>query len=234
MPRAKVAWALINYGPIYSPVYTSHLSAAAHAARELGAIISTDRMYTSSAENAVAEALLASDCTHVFMCESDMLLPTTALTELLQLDTDIASGLYFLRNGDGQPCLYKRMVTPAGTAKSYAMSPLSVFPTETPFKLNGCPGLGCVLIKRSVFERVPSPWFDLKEKGYGSDLYFYTKCRDVGVEVWVDPRVRCGQIDYKIWDFHDYEERLKNDPSFPVSGSILGTLDYDHLERQGA
>lgn len=234
MAAAKVAWALVNYGPIYSPVYTSHLSAAAHAARELGAIMATDRCYTSSAENAVAGHLLASDCTHILMLESDMLLPTDALTRLLQLDTDIVSGLYFLRNGDGQPCLYKRMVTPAGTEKSYAMSPLSVFPTDRPFKLNGCPGLGCVLMKRQVFERVPSPWFDLKEKGYGSDLYFYTKCRDAGVEVWVDPRVRCGQIDYKIWDYSDYEQRLLDDPTFPVSGSILGTIDYDHLEGRRA
>jgi hypothetical protein len=102
------------------------------------------------------------------------------------------------------------------------MSPVSLFPTERPFQLNGCPGLGCVLFRRDVWARVPEPWFDLKAQEYGSDLYFYTKCQQAGVEVWVQPKVMCEQIDYYVVGVQDYHQRLQEDPDFASNGYIIG------------
>jgi hypothetical protein len=216
---ANVVWALVNYGPIFSPVYSSHLAAAAHAAKTLGAVVSTDRQYTHQAEVSVVDAFLETDATHLFMCESDMIVPQDAVTKLLQLAKPIASGLYFLRGGHGQPCLYQRALAPAGQ-DDISMSPVTLFPTEKPFRLNGCPGLGCVLIERQVFAQVPKPWFTLSHGG--SDMYFYTQVRKAGIEVWVDPTVRCDQIEYQIWSYADYERRLREDPGFAASGTLIG------------
>ena len=185
----------------------------------------SDRQYTHTAENQVVRDMLAIEgLTHFFMTENDMILPDDAVLRLLEMQKPVASGLYFLRNGWGQPCLYKRLTRMPGNP--YSQNPIRVFPTEAPFRLDGCCGLGCVLIERQVFETLKEPWFDLGEGKYGSDMYFYRHVRDAGFEVWVDPQVRCDQIEYAVWGYHDYRERLDHDPAFAASGGIIGGSQY--------
>lgn len=238
MTPTKVAWGMVAYGPFpYAEVYASHLRAIAHASRELTmnfvdgskirAVGSTDRVYTHSAENLVVRDFLSlPDATHLFMTEMDMVIPDDTITKLLALDAPIASGLYFLRGGRGQACLYKKVLT--AKENPYPHTPVSIFPQETPFVIDpeggGCPGLGCVLIRRDVFEQVEFPWFDLKENFYGSDMYFYTKVREKKFQVWVDPTVRCDHMDYTRIGFDDHLERLKSDPQFAANGFILSGL----------
>jgi len=236
MRPIKAVWGMVSYGPFpYAPVYTSHMTAIAYASRhfttqfldgsKIAGVGATDRSYTHAAENRIVSDFLAiEDATHLFMTEMDMVLPTETLVQLADLNQPIASGLYFLRGGNGAPCLYVKGY-PA-PENPYTHSLVTVFPTDKPFKLGdkgGCPGLGCVLIAREVFETIPFPWFDLKEKGYGSDMYFYTKALEAGYEVWVDPRVRCGQMDYIAYTFEDYEKRVKEEPRFLGAGFLLGT-----------
>lgn len=246
MTPPRIVWAMVAYGPFpYAPVYTSHMRAISYASRHYAttfldgtagilSAFSTDRMYTHSAENLVARRFLEeTDGTHLFLTEMDMILPIDTITKLVALDKPIASGLYFLRGGKGQACLYAPSpITPP--ANKYPHTPITIFPTEAPFKLakaGGCAGLGCVLIKREVFEAIEEPWFDLKEKnprtqeGYGSDMYFYTKVREAGFEVWVDPTVRCGHMDYTVEEFDGYLERLKSGDPKIGRGMIIGAPD---------
>lgn len=232
MSSVHVAWAIPGYGSVWPPAYESHMRAIAYASRYLtvnflgsvnGAGI-TDRMPLDAAENLLTEQALAlKETTHIFLTENDMILPDTTLIDLLALDKPIASGVYFLRNGYGQPCLYKRMV--GLPSNPYAQTPLSIFPLDRPFKLDGCPGVGCVLIKREVFEGMKKPWFEIKQGHHGSDLFFYTNAVKAGFEVWIDPRVRCGQVEYISWDFDHYRQRLQTDPAFAASGGIVGIAE---------
>lgn len=226
-PGVKVMWGMTGYGPMFPAVYSSHLSAVAYASRQMivertGVIRgagSTDRMYTHSAENTLVQNMLyVPDATHLFMTETDMILPHDVIPRLLTLDKDIAAGLYFLR-GSTQPCLFKKGIT--AKENPYTHVPVFAFPTDKPF-LCDCVGLGCILIKRSVFERLAYPWFDLREGMYGSDMYFATKARDVGIETWVDPSVRCGQIDYVEVSYDDYVKKLKDDPTYAGRGFVIG------------
>lgn len=230
MPKAKIMWGMVAYGPFpFAPVYASHLRAIAWASRyfavdlagdvEISGAGSTDRTYTHSAENHVAQELLDSDATHLFMTEMDMVLPKHALPTLLELDKPVVSGVYFLRGSNGQPCLYKKVLTPPDNP--YVHSPVHVFPTTGPFRID-CPGLGCVLIQREVFERVPTPWFDLSAQKYGSDMYFYTKVKQAGIEVWAHPGVYCDQMDYTRIGYRDYVKRMNSDPDFAKTGFIIG------------
>jgi hypothetical protein len=188
---------------------------------EIAAVGITDRTYTHSAGNRLIQDFLADETlTHLALTESDMLLPDAAFVKLLALRKPIASGVYFLRGGNGQPCLYVRALSMAGDC--YGMTPVSVFPSETPFLLRGCPGLGCLLMEREVFAKIAYPWFDLAEGKFGSDLYFFTNALKAGVETWVDPRVRCAQIEYTVWTYDDYKKRIETDPSYPSSGYVLG------------
>ena len=217
----SIAWGMTNYGPIYSPVYDTHMRAIAHASRTLtvqhmgkiGGVGASDRMYVHSASNRLVEDFLAIEgATHLFWTESDMLLPDDTIVRLLEVDKPIVSGVYFLRNGQGQPCLYKKAVRLKDNP--YPFSPVTLFPQDEPFQLNGCCGMGCALIKREVFETLDRPWFDLKENMYGQDIYFYTKVYDAGIEVWVHPQVRCPQMDHCVVGWDDYAERLANDPKY--------------------
>ena len=232
MDDLRIVFAVANYGPLWAPAVSSWLSCVGFAARhfqieQLGRIAGagiTDRMYTHSAENALVQEFLDSDATHLFFSESDMILPTDCIVKLAALRKPIVSGIYFLRGGTGQPCLYVKGVTPV--ENPYTHSPVHVYPEGEPFQLDpqggGCCGFGCVLFARSVFETVEFPWFDLKEKGYGSDMYFYTKVRDKGIPVWVDPSVECEQIEYTVTSKADYTKRLNTDPEFAKTGFVIG------------
>lgn len=230
--RVNIVFASTGYGPLWRPAVESWLRVVAYTERHLkegliGKISGlgiTDRTYTHSAQNTIVKNFLdLSDSTHLFMTEMDMILPDDVIIKLLALDKDVASALYFLRHGDGQPCLYKKTLVHRNN--EFLHSPVSLFPTGEPFRID-CPGVGCVLFKRKVFERVEFPWFDLAEAKYGSDMYFFTKVKKAGLEVWVDPRTVCCQIDYVVWNLDDYYERLKKDPEFGKNGFIIGTPDF--------
>lgn len=242
MSGPNVVFGVAGYGPAWPPAVDSWLRCVIMASRELtvtymgkiGGTGITDRCYTSSAENRLAEGFLnIPEATHLFFTEIDMILPETAILDLLAVDKPIVSGVYFLRKSWGQPCLYKQVVQIArrrNDTRLYSHSPVSIFPQDKPFKLgdansSGVPGFGCVLFKREVFEKMSPPWFDLKEGTYGSDMFFYANAHDAGYDVWVHPGVRCLQIDYYVTGIDDYYDRLQNDPGFAASGYIIGSAE---------
>ncbi|KKM75980.1 hypothetical protein LCGC14_1384760 [marine sediment metagenome] len=220
----RLGWAMPNYGPLFSPVYASHLATIAMASRymtiervgKLPLVGCTDRMYIHQAANKLVDEARESGMTHMFWTESDMILPSDCLIKLMEVDKDIVSGIYFLR-GCGDPCLYAPV--PLETKENpYLHTPIRMYDERGPFKLHpkagGCPGMGCVLIKMSVFDRLERPYFDLKansagkKDGYGQDLYFYTKVRWAGIEVWANPWVICDQVETGVVGYADYRKRL--------------------------
>lgn len=239
MTPINVCFTSTAYGPLWAPAVASWLRAVAVGSRhctvthlgKIGGAGITDRAYTHQAENGLVQDFLADPSyTHLFFTEMDMILPPDVLPKLLALDKPITSGIYFLRNGRGQPCLFQKVLT--SRENPYVFSPVSAFPTTEPFRVDH-PGLGCVLFKREVFEhpQMVYPWFDLAAQKFGSDMYFYTKVKDAGIEVWADPSVMCGQIDYKEETFADYQKRLVEDPSYAKGGVILGASES---HRNGA
>lgn len=230
----KIAFASSNYGPLWKPAAESWLRVIAKTQKyltqsnlgEISAIGITDRAYTHSADNILAQNFLADPTwTHFFHTECDMVLQDDTIIKLLAIDQPIVSGVYFLRNGRGQACLYVKAYYTKDNP--FVHSPVSIFPTDRPFCLDpnghgGLPGLGCVLFKREVFEKVTYPWFDLKEGMYGSDMFFFTKVRDAGLDVWIEPSVHPDQMDYTIVGIADYYHRLNHDPEFAGSGFIVG------------
>jgi len=237
----NIAFASTGYGPLWAPAVSSWLRVVGYTARtyaiehigKIGGAGVSDRTYTHAAENRLVREMLNDlTFTHIFMTESDMILPHDAITKLVALDKDMASGVYFLRSNEqataGQPCLFKRSSLTPEERKlpnaEYLHAPVHLFPTDAPFRID-CAGLGCILIKREVFTRVKEPWFDLKADGYGSDMYFAKWAAEAGVELWADPSVMCGQIDYYETTVEDWKWRLENDPSFVGRGFIIGTAN---------
>lgn len=232
--EVNVAFTSTGYGPLWAPAVSSWLRAVGYASRhftvqhigKLGGSGVTDRQYTHMAENQlVVDFLSHPELTHLFMTEADMILPPDCLVRLLENDKDMVSGAYFLRSDRpeslGRPCMYKRPVATIPGDSEYGQTPVTLFPTATPFEVN-CAGVGCVLIKRRVLETMPYPWFDLSAKKFGSDMYFYKHANDHGFQLFVDPRVQCGQIDYYVTDIEDWRWQIKNNPAFAGRGFIIG------------
>lgn len=236
----NIAFASTGYGPLWAPAVSSWLRCIGTTAREfsinhigkVGAAGVTDRMYTHSAENRLVEQFLEDkSLTHLFLTESDMILPNDTILKLLKHDKDMACGIYFLRTdsleGLGQPCLYKRPAAYDPLHSQYGHCAVSLFPTDEIFQVD-CAGLGCLLLKREVFEgpkAVKYPWFDLKEAGYGSDIYFSKHAKEAGFELWCDPTVTCGQIDYYQTSIEDWKWQLDTNPKFAKFGFIIGKRD---------
>jgi len=232
----NIAFTSTAYGPLWAPAVGSWLRAVAYTARQyaieqlgqIGGAGVTDRTYTHTSQNGLVTQFLSNEkLTHLFFTEMDMVLPHDAIVKLAALDKDMASGVYFLRSDRpqtrGQPCLYKKapLLDPKKDSP-YAHAPVSIFPTDRPFQID-CAGLGCVLFKRKVFETLEYPWFDLDALKYGSDIYFYKHAKDAGLELWVDPTVRCGQIDYYETTIDDWKWQIDNNPEFGKRGFIIGT-----------
>lgn len=235
MSEVNVAFTSTAYGPLWAPAVTSWLNVVAYTARyvniqhlgKIGGAGVTDRQYTHQAENQLVKDFLDHpEGTHLFMTEQDMILPNDTIVRLLEIDKDIATGVYFLRSAQpehrGQPCLYKRPAAIAKGGSPYGQYPVTLFPTDEPFEI-GAAGVGCVLIKRRVLETMPFPWFDLSAKGYGSDMYFYKHAHDHGFKAWAHPKVMCGQIDYYQTTVDDWRWQLENNPGFAGAGYIVGT-----------
>jgi hypothetical protein len=80
-------------------------------------------------------------------------------------------------------------------------------------------------VKRQVFERLARPWWLIHAGKHGSDMYFTTKAVEAGFEVWVEPRIQCGQVEYVSWGLQHYRQRLLDDPEFLKRGGIIGSAE---------
>lgn len=137
--------------------------------------------------NFLAEkALEIPDWTHALLLDDDIILPKGSLKQLYDLKTDVAVMNY--------PMHGKLQGQFAGTV------------THNKDKSVAYAGLGVVLVKREVFEKIPSPWFimtsyrvrrdDKGEIGFyagqkdginlgsgGEDCYFYLQCKKHGFKI---------------------------------------------------
>jgi len=60
-------------------------------------------------------------------------------------------------------------------------------------------GMGCMLIKKSVFEKLEEPYFQYTPRSKtslqkGEDYYFCEKAKDAGFKIFCDTSVICGHI----------------------------------------
>jgi GT2 family glycosyltransferase len=65
------------------------------------------------------------------------------------------------------------------------------------FPVKQC-GLGCALIRREIFDRVPFAWFHWPEEedgtNMGEDVWFCQRVRKAGFQIFCDGTVICGHV----------------------------------------
>ncbi len=136
------------------------------------------------------------DYTHLFMLDSDIILPKSALGRLLASGNDICTGIYLnsVQTGEKElkilPCIF---VDKKEGARRVDM--IEVLKNE---RIDiGAAGLGCTLASRKVMEQAS---FGLTKKGAGEDITFYRSAVEAGVYPEAITSVKCLHLHFPLGD----------------------------------
>jgi GT2 family glycosyltransferase len=151
--------------------------------------------------------------THLFFLDSDVLPPPDAIPRLIKHKVPIVSGLYRERRQEHRPIIIttpKRRDGKLGFCFPYRYKP----PRNRLVSCDVVPA-GCLMIERSVFEKLQRPWFHI-DKQYGEDIYFCLCARKAGYRILVDTGVDCLHLVSHITGSDEAVEEWKRNFSFTV------------------
>ncbi len=186
----------------------------------------TERQMVDDARNGLAEAFLASPTEWMFWMDSDMLFPPETLIELIKVaeekEAKFVTGVYYQRKGKNLPCLWSRDVL-MSDGRQAAMDSVKAkenkyvgsftFPhpdKKDAFKVHAA-GFGCILIHRSIFEKMDRPWFKFISGKCSEDFYFCVNAKELGYQLWAVPGPILGHIgDEPIITKYDFFNKLKD------------------------
>lgn len=146
----------------------------------------------ATARNNIAKITLANGYDYVLMVDSDTLIPPDTLDLMLDPPVDIVLGVCPRKNTkDGKSAIIK--LGSQSYHDSYYYSELP----ENRIQVKGG-GFACALIKASVFSQIDFPFFQyVNNADYSTlseDYYFCQQAAMYGIDIWMDPRVRCGHL----------------------------------------
>jgi GT2 family glycosyltransferase len=142
------------------------------------------------ARNQMVRTMLENGSKWLLFLDDDVIPPPDAFDKLLSVQNEVASGVYWKRQGKIVPTAY------------FEAHPL---PTPLPHITGDLPidvdlvGGGLLLIHRSVFEKIKEPWFEWKicredlpnRERVGEDFDFCRKVKAVGLRIVLHQGVRC-------------------------------------------
>lgn len=153
------------------------------------------------ARNSFAKQAIKVGADYVLWLDSDMIFPQDTLKKMLRHmaeGKDIVSGLYFRRRDPYTPVIFKQLGVVDGKQVNEGYDD---YPPESIFEVAAC-GFGCVMMKTSVLFDVgmeKGNWFEPAE-GYGEDLAFCRRAKDLGYKIWCDSTIKCGHVGQVIVD----------------------------------
>jgi hypothetical protein len=123
---------------------------------------------------------MAEGCTHILFIDADMRFPKDAIFRLLQRDEAIVAANYSTRKLPLQPVAFRDDTT---TERVYTEQ------DDTGLESVAAIGMGLMLIKAEVFQKMPKPWFHIHYQNgvySGEDIWFCRSARESGFEVMLD------------------------------------------------
>jgi GT2 family glycosyltransferase len=139
------------------------------------------------------------DYDYLMWIDSDILFTPRQIEKLLCHEMDIVSGIYLMEGG-------RALATVMEWDEEF-FEKHGYFQFMTPKEIEGksdlievsYTGMGFMLIKRGVFEKMEYPWFRPIEKQIGNivdftmeDVAFCLSAKEKGFKVFIDPAVRVG------------------------------------------
>ena len=157
------------------------------------------------ARNTLARQAIAEGFDRMLWLDSDMDFNPDLLEQLsadMDEGLDLVSGLYFKRKAPIMPVLYKEVGyyhSPQDESVTPVAIPFEDYPRDSLFEVSGVGFGGCLvsvdLVKR-VTEKYGLPFSPIL--GFGEDLSFCVRARDIGAKLWCDSRVKMGHVGYGV------------------------------------
>lgn len=159
----------------------------------------------AQARNRIAQQALDEQADYVLMVDSDTILPPDTLRLMLEEPVDVLAACYPHRPASN---VFDGRVNTTKLGESdytdfYTVADLDrlVESGVTRERIHGC-GFGATMLSTDVIRRLGWPWFKWTDYPDGNclseDLSFCEKCKDNGIPVHLDPRIRCGHVMRRI------------------------------------
>ena len=144
------------------------------------------------ARNEIGKMAQTGGYDYVLMIDSDTVVPPDALELMLEEPVDVCLGVCPRKNtSEGKTAIVKP------GAESYRDNYYYNDLPEGRTLVRGG-GFACALVRSTVFARMDYPWFQYTISTDGStlseDYYFCQNARLFGIDIYMDPRVRCGHL----------------------------------------
>lgn len=158
-------------------------------------VIHEDHYSVAACRNRAVADCIGRAATHLFFVDDDVYVPEHALTDLLAMNCGVAAGVVpsikTLYPGDLKAETYVQAGKDGAWCRHWFSGVRQV----------DVVGGGCMLIERSVFDKVGFPWFRWPE-GFiegehvvkSDDLDFCERCIAAGIGVYANGDVRCGHV----------------------------------------
>lgn len=124
------------------------------------------------------------DVSHILFVDDDMIFPPNGLMRLLSHKLPIVGGLYFARIEPHLPVVYRHV-------DGNQWVPVTEFCAG--LQEVDAIGFGFCLVERTVFEKLPRPWFEFSDK-MGEDMYFCQEAKKVGYPIILDADIKCRHM----------------------------------------
>jgi glycosyltransferase involved in cell wall biosynthesis len=172
------------------------------------------RTFIHSARKGCAQRAVDEDADYVMFLDDDMVWPRDMIQRLVAIADhtgfDMVSGYYTTRSRP-KPVPLSYIRQPNGYYKAWMVK------RENVGQILKCDatGFGALLIRTDVFRRLPKPWFEIPD-GMTEDIFFFNKCHDMGIPVYVDTGLSCGHEGQYGWCFP-----TKCETEAQVKGNII-------------
>jgi len=135
------------------------------------------------ARNIAVKNFLLTKYDYLFFLDTDIILTKSTIINLIADDKEVIGGVY-IHKFPNQPCA----LSYDGKWKLRKYMDLLRSSKDGLVEVDGT-GAGCLLIHKSVFEKVKYPYFKFTDEGGSEDLYFCEKVKKKGIKIFMDIRV---------------------------------------------
>lgn len=181
----------------------------------------TPRMFIHSARKKCCEQAIETGADYIMFLDDDMVWPENMIQRLVAIADhgkyDMVSGWYTNRAKE-KPIPLSYMRQPNEMYSAYMIK------REHVGKIIACDatGFGALLIRTEMLHKIEKPWFEIPDS-MTEDIYFFNKCHDLGIPVYIDTGLSCGHEGTYGWCFPTKCEAEKQ-----VKGTILRSDELLH------
>ena len=163
-------------------------------------VIMVTSTIVDEARNKLIEQALDRKCDLIWMIDSDSMIQKGTFEKLLKHDADFVSGLYFSKGYPFHPIVR--------VEKDGMSTYLHDIEFGKVYEVQGV-GLGCALVKTSIFDGLEKPYFKFEYKRLengmldkvSEDIYLCNSLRKKGVKILLDTNIIIGHEGGTITDF---------------------------------